>query len=81
MHGFGVYTWQDGSTYKGEWEQGKMHGCGAWSVKDGKQCHLHEGQFLSNNFVGAGLACQAQTAKFAVREAEQIAKRAKQFEL
>ena len=80
MHGFGTYTWQDGSTYKGEWEQGKMHGCGAWSVMNGKQCHLQEGQFMSNDFVGAGLACPVQTAKLAAKEADDIASRARQFE-
>ena len=81
MHGFGVYTWKDGSTYNGEWEQGRMHGCGAWHVKDGNHSCLNEGQFMSNDFVGAGLACPVQTAKFAAKEAAESAQRAKQFEL
>ena len=26
MHGFGIYTWPDGTRYEGGWWEGKMHG-------------------------------------------------------
>lgn len=77
MHGFGVYTWQDGTCYKGEWEDGKMQGC---AVQSTNGAIGNEGQFMSDQFVGPGLACPIDTARFAAKEAEDFAKRAQSFE-
>ena len=83
MHGFGIYSWKDGSSYQGEWESGAMHGCGTYTPKADKQnqAQAQEGQFLSNEFVGLGLACPVDTARFAAKEAKHFAERAQSFEL
>ena len=81
MHGFGVLTWKDGSTYKGEWERGKMQGCGAWKKEQGSQAGSQEGQFLSSEFVGGNLACPVDTARFAAKEADYFAEKARTFVL
>ena len=78
---FGAYNWKDSSSYIGKCKQGKMHGCGASTVKDGKQFHLRKGQVMSNDFFGAGLACPVQAAKCTAKETDDIAKRANRFEL
>lgn len=30
--GFGEYTWQDGSTFKGDFKQGLINGYGLWQA-------------------------------------------------
>jgi len=30
-HGYGVYNWPDGRTYKGYWKDGKQHGLAEFS--------------------------------------------------
>lgn len=83
MHGLGKYTWKDGSSYSGEWHLGTMQGCGAWSQKPGQTSSVGsavEGQFISGEFVGPGLACPVDTARFVAREAEDFARRARMFE-
>lgn len=81
MHGFGVYAWKDGRCYKGEWEQGVMHGCGSLTSKRDPEALPQEGQFVSSQFVGPGLACPVDTARFAAKEAEDFGRKAQRFEL
>ena len=37
MHGEGIYTWQDGRMYKGQYENDRKHGYGTYTWNDGKQ--------------------------------------------
>ena len=36
MHGKGVYTWADGRSYEGDWEENNMHGKGLYAWDDGR---------------------------------------------
>lgn len=36
-NGHGIYTFPDGSTYEGEWKDGKEHGQGTWTLPDGSK--------------------------------------------
>lgn len=80
-HGFGTYTWVDGSSYSGEWEDNKMQGCGVWKTKQGARFTTQEGQFVNSRFVGPGLACPVETARFAAKEASDAASKARGFQL
>ena len=42
MHGFGVFFWSDGRSYKGYYEADKKHGYGIYS---GKNNLRYEGKF------------------------------------
>jgi hypothetical protein len=46
-----VYTYSDGSTYKGEWKDGKRHGKGTWVRPDGMR---YEGEWINNKPHGQG---------------------------
>jgi hypothetical protein len=81
MHGFGTYTFKDGSTYSGEWDDNVMQGCGVWRMKRGARFADQEGQFVSSKFVGPGLACPVETARFAAEEAGDAASKARGFQL
>lgn len=37
MHGKGVYTWNDGRNYEGEYQYDKKHGHGIYTWADGRQ--------------------------------------------
>lgn len=41
-HGFGIYSWPDGSVYDGFFEHGLRHGYGAFTYSDGR---VYEGQW------------------------------------
>ena len=43
MHGYGIYTWADGSIYEGEFLEGKPRGMG--KVTEYKNGRTHEGVF------------------------------------
>lgn len=79
MNGYGVYRWKDGSVYKGEWTDGEMHGCGSWRKKG--QSNVDEGQFLLGRYIGPGLACPVDAARYASNEADEAASRASGFTL
>ena len=36
-HGFGIYSWQDGSTYEGWYSHDKKHGHGKFITRDNKR--------------------------------------------
>ncbi len=36
MHGMGIYTWQDGRKYEGEYADDKKHGYGVYNWVDGR---------------------------------------------
>lgn len=42
MHGGGVYTWQDGRKYEGEYQYDKKHGSGTYVWADGRK---YEGEW------------------------------------
>ncbi|CDO97548.1 unnamed protein product [Coffea canephora] len=50
-HGKGKYTWSDGTTYEGDWEEGKMTGKGRISWASGA---TYEGDFSGNYLHGFG---------------------------
>jgi hypothetical protein len=36
-HSDGIFTWQDGSQYDGQWQNGKKHGSGTFKLASGEQ--------------------------------------------
>lgn len=51
-HGIGLYTWSDGSKYRGGFEDGKMNGEGNYIWPDGSE---YTGYFINNFFYGKGI--------------------------
>jgi hypothetical protein len=49
--GVGACTWEDGSTYQGDWVQDKRHGNGIFNTAEG---HKYEGAFVNDVKHGAG---------------------------
>ena len=45
----GLYTWNNGTTYNGEWKQNMMNGSGEYKYCDGR---IYKGQFLNNKLHG-----------------------------
>ena len=45
MSGRGYYTFKDGKTYKGQFEQDKKHGQGVFTMTDGRK---YEGAYSNN---------------------------------
>eukprot|EP01063_Lacrimia_lanifica_P029542 TRINITY_DN452_c1_g1_i1.p1 TRINITY_DN452_c1_g1~~TRINITY_DN452_c1_g1_i1.p1 ORF type:complete len:947 (+),score=508.19 TRINITY_DN452_c1_g1_i1:1721-4561(+) len=50
-HGKGVYTYESGDRYSGEWRQGKKHGIGRYTFASGDEYH---GQWTSDRINGRG---------------------------
>ena len=48
-NGYGVYTWADGSEFKGNWEENKITGYGIYTWEDGR---VYEGYWKQNNMHG-----------------------------
>jgi hypothetical protein len=48
-HGYGVYTWADGSEFKGNWDQNKITGYGIYYWEDGR---VYNGYWKDNNMHG-----------------------------
>ncbi|GAX75889.1 hypothetical protein CEUSTIGMA_g3332.t1 [Chlamydomonas eustigma] len=71
MQGYGVYIWRDGTIYRGEWQQGMMHGCGVQlkRAEDGTFSQLH-GKFFADDYVGPIMSCTAESASEAATEAD-----------
>lgn len=46
MHGYGIYTWQDGRRYEGDYDTNKKQGKGTYTYSDGSkyQGEWYEGQ-------------------------------------
>jgi len=51
MHGRGVYIWEDGRRYEGEYQHDKKHGFGVYSWTDGSR---YEGQWVNGKQHGHG---------------------------
>ena len=50
-HGYGTYTWADGSIYVGEYKNDKYHGNGTYTYANGDK---YVGQMKDGNFNGQG---------------------------
>ena len=48
QHGYGKYTWADGSVYEGNWENGAQHGYGKHTWVSGK---IYEGEWRNGKMV------------------------------
>ena len=51
-HGYGVFYYQDGGMYEGEWRDNKMHGKGKLFYQSGRLAY--DGQWLNDQFSGQG---------------------------
>ena len=51
INGQGTYTWSDGSTYEGEWNEGKMNGQGKFTWYDSS---TYEGEWKDGKRDGTG---------------------------
>ena len=51
MHGYGIYTWTDGTCYEGEYFEGKKHGEGMLIWPDGKK---YQGGWFNGKQHGIG---------------------------
>ena len=51
MHGRGVYTWQDGRRYEGDYVHDKKHGYGSYTWADGRK---YEGEWAFGKQHGKG---------------------------
>lgn len=56
MHGTGVFKWDDGKIYQGQFEQGELHGNGTLYYPNGQMVEgvWHRGENLQLNNVGIG---------------------------
>ena len=61
FHGFGVYTWADGSTYKGQWMNGLQHGKGVYTC----WAHTYEGEWKNGEKHGKGVLTSKNGMKYA----------------
>lgn len=48
MHGNGIFKWDDGKIYKGEFSNGRLHGNGTMYFPNGQVAHgiWHQGENL-----------------------------------
>ncbi len=56
-----TYTYPDGTTYTGEWEDNKRHGYGIWTRPDGMQ---YEGEWENDKPHGRGILINPDGSKF-----------------
>jgi len=52
MHGIGVFTWEDGRKYDGEYSDDKKHGHGRFTWPDGR---VYDGQWSEGRQNGVGI--------------------------
>ena len=52
MEGMGIYTWQDGRMYKGQYKDDKKHGYGVYSWADQR---LYQGMWFKGKQHGLGI--------------------------
>lgn len=52
MHGRGIFTWEDGRRYEGEYFNDKKHGRGRYNWPDGR---MYDGSFVDGQMDGFGL--------------------------
>lgn len=58
--GFGIYEFEDGSIYTGQWKKDVMDGYGKYSWPDGA---IYEGEFKDNKRSGKGKLVYGQTSQ------------------
>ena len=58
MHGFGVYTWQDGRRYEGQYSYNKKHGKGTYTYSDGSK---NQGEWVDGFQHGLGCIIDADS--------------------
>lgn len=58
MHGTGVYTWQDGRRYDGEYSLNKKHGQGTYTYSDGSK---YSGEWIDGVQHGIGSIIDAES--------------------
>ena len=51
MDGFGIYTWQDGRKYEGQYKKDKKHGNGVYTWADGRK---YDGEWQNGRQHGKG---------------------------
>jgi len=51
MHGQGYFSWNDGSSYRGEYQHGRKHGIGRFLFPSGK---YYEGEWVHGKQSGSG---------------------------
>ena len=61
LHGFGKFTWPDGSEYYGQWHENLMHGFGCITYSDGS---YYRGHFVNNSFEGFGVRVWADGQEY-----------------
>ena len=56
MHGNGVFKWNDGKVYEGQFDRGEMHGNGVMYYPNGQMAKgvWHRGENLTMDNVGVG---------------------------
>ena len=54
MQGKGKYTWADGSSYVGGFQNGLKHGFGRWQKSDNQPCNYYEGEYINGSKHGEG---------------------------
>ena len=54
IHGYGKYTWEDGSWYQGQFANDERHGQGKQRDADGT---IREGKWINGHFVSSGGGC------------------------
>lgn len=50
--GYGIYTWANGNSYKGNWKKGKQYGSGIMTVKLPEKDSIIEGYWKDNKYLG-----------------------------
>ena len=50
-HGKGIFTWDDGESYDGDWKNDMYHGTGVLTYDNG----IYKGEFVNNNMEGKGV--------------------------
>lgn len=59
-HGYGIYSWSEGSKYEGNWSNGYQHGEGKYTFADGEETEgeWSNGEFIDetseNSWIGGG---------------------------
>ena len=51
MHGYGVFVWEDGRRYEGDYKEDKKHGRGAFYWSDGR---IYNGEWANGHQHGFG---------------------------
>ena len=82
MEGYGVYIWEHGTIYRGQWQNSMMHGCGVKLTKQPNgQILAEEGEFVNDEWAGNVMGCSISEARRAAAQADTAGQMAAVFEL